>query len=96
MSESLDRGVVGCERQRARNQAHGAYCIPDTEKLDVHVDRERLLERSALLPAQLVGLGEHLVRERHLLAVARGEESDLMKSASVNDMTFVEERKQTL
>ena len=51
---------------------------PYTDELDIYVDGERLLERDALLPADLVRARVHLVCERYLLMVARGEHADLV------------------
>ena len=44
---------------------------PDTNKLDIDIDREGFLERRALFPPGFVRLGEHLICERHLLMVQR-------------------------
>ena len=57
--------------------------VPDADEVDVDVDGERLLERGRLLPPELVVPREHLVRERNLLMVARGQESNLVHSISV-------------
>jgi len=51
--------------------------IPDADKFDLDVSRESFLERGALLPANRVIATEHLVRERNLLVVARGEKAHL-------------------
>ena len=51
--------------------------IPDADEFDLNVSRESFLERGALLPANIVVATEHLVRERNLLVVARGEKAHL-------------------
>ena len=51
--------------------------LPNAEQLDAHVDAECLLERSGLLPAEVVLTRIHLVRKRHLLLVPAGEQADL-------------------
>ena len=51
--------------------------IPDADEFDLDVGRESFLERGALFPASQVIATEHLVRERNLLVVARGEKAHL-------------------
>lgn len=58
---------VSCVRER----------IPDADEFDLDVGRESFLKRGALFPANHVIATEHLVRERNLLVVARGEKAHL-------------------
>ena len=51
--------------------------IPDADEFDFDVSRESFLERGTLFPANIVIATEHLVRERNLLVVARGEKAHL-------------------
>ena len=59
----------------------GKEGVPDTDEFDVDIHRERSLEQSALLPPQDGGTRVHLVRERDLLVVVRGEQPDLVQHA---------------
>ncbi len=52
--------------------------LPNPQEKDVDVDRERLFEGRALSPANFILARVHLVRERHLLCVTFGQESDLV------------------
>ena len=55
---------------------------PNADEVNVDVNRERLLERSTLLPSQFVGARVHLVREPDLLVAARGQQADFVDHAS--------------
>jgi hypothetical protein len=53
---------------------------PNTEKLNINVVGESLLESRALFPPKRVVLSVHLVGERNLFPVVGGEESDLRET----------------
>ena len=53
---------------------------PNTEKLNVNVDGESLLESRTLFPPKRVVLGVHFVGERDLFPVLGGKESDLRET----------------
>ena len=57
----------------------GSGGLPDANEVDVDIYRERFLEQRTLLPASPVHTGVHLVRKRDLLAVARGQEPNLVQ-----------------
>ena len=52
--------------------------VPNTDKLDININAERLLELVRLLPSCFVFTCIHLVCEGDLLVIARREETDFV------------------
>lgn len=61
-----------------QEQPGDVWYVPDSDKLNIYVHRERLLECDTLLPSYLIRSSVHVVRERNLLMVACREETNLV------------------
>jgi hypothetical protein len=53
---------------------------PNTYQVDLNIDRESLLESSALSPTRLVVMGIHFVREWDLLMIALWKQPNLREN----------------
>jgi hypothetical protein len=63
LTVSLLTNEIAVMAQSSRN-------LPDTNKMNVHIDRERPLEGSALFPANFIITAVHVVCKGDLLVVA--------------------------
>jgi hypothetical protein len=57
----------------------GETLLPDTEELDLDIDREGFFERPTLRPTNLILSGVHMVRKWDLLVVRYRQQADLLK-----------------